>query len=308
MLEPEMTSIRAVVRGRLNCNQVLLLSEAGHVLIDSGYSACAEETLRLIALPANLGKRPLTRVINTHCHADHVGGNAALVRRYGCAVSIPAADARDVRAWNRDAFLIDYADHHIEPFEFTDALAPGDRFDAGGFAWQALAAPGHDMNALMFWCEEHGILISGDALWDNGLGAMFPLPSLDDAVVAGFATLDRIQALHPRWVIPGHGAPFTDVAGAIARARGYLDVLAADPARNARHVLKELFCFALLEKQGMYLSEVVPYVATVPCYRDLNERFIDVPMPQLADELIAELVNARMVTVDNGWIKPAIAA
>ncbi len=34
----------------------------------------------------------------------------------------------------------------------------------------ALAAPGHDMGALVFYNPEHRILISGDALWQNGYG------------------------------------------------------------------------------------------------------------------------------------------
>jgi glyoxylase-like metal-dependent hydrolase (beta-lactamase superfamily II) len=44
----------------------------------------------------------------------------------------------------------------------------------GDLDWQALAAPGHDPHALLLWCAEEGILISGDALWQNGFGVIFP--------------------------------------------------------------------------------------------------------------------------------------
>jgi len=301
-------SVRVIVRGWLNCNQVLLLDEAGHVLIDSGYAASSDETLRLLAAPEHLGDRPLARVINTHCHADHMGGNAALVRRYGCAVTIPAGDAANVRAWSREAFLVEYADHVIERFDYTDTLAAGDRFRAGGLEWQAIAAPGHDMNALVYWCEEHGIAITGDALWENGFGALFPLPSLDAAIEAAHATLDRIEALRVRWVIPGHGRPFADVAGALAGARSRLDAFRADPVKNARHVMKSLLAFALLAKQRMRVDEFAPYCARVPCYVDLNERFIGKPMPALAEQMLDELRGAGIVAIENGWIRPTIPA
>lgn len=308
ILDPSLPSIHVIVRGWLNCNQIVLSSESGNVVIDTGHSSCADETRRLLALPQNLGDQPLQRIINTHCHADHMGGNAALIRRYGCAVSVPQGDAANIRAWNRDAFLIDYADHHIEPFDYTDTLAVEDEFRAGGYTWRALPAPGHDMNALVFWCEQHGVLITGDALWENGLGAMFPLPSLDDALNAATSTLNRIEALAPRWVIPGHGAPFRDAASAIARARRRLDTFAADPVKNARHVLKALFSFALLAKQRMRSIDVPRYFAEVPCYGDLSERFLGKPTSDVAHDLVEELVTVGAVTVRNGWIEPTMPA
>lgn len=303
-LDPSMPSLRVIVRGWLNCNQILLLDDGGNVVIDTGHSAGADETLALLQAPENLGNRPLARVINTHCHADHMGGNAALIRRYRCAVSVPAADAENVRSWNRAAFLLDYADQRIDRFDYADTLAVGDAFRAGGLAWQVLAAPGHDANALMFWCEPERVLITGDALWENGLGVMFPEPTLVQALSGGYATLDRIAALAPRWIIPGHGAPFSDTRGAVERARRKLDAFAADPAKNARHALKSLFVFALLERKGMPVDALRAYVVAVPCFHDLNERYLGKPLTQLAEELVAELVRAKAVTIDAGWIRP----
>lgn len=307
-LDSSLPSIRVLVRGWLNCNQVVLLDETENVVIDSGHSSGIDETVRLLALPENLGARKLHRVINTHCHADHMGGNAGLVARYRCRVTIPDSDADDVRSWNRSAFLIDYADHDIAPFAYSDTLAAGDRFTAGGLRWRALPAPGHDMHAFIFWCEEEGVVITGDALWENGLGVMFPLPSLDAAIAAAHRTLDHIGALAPRWVIPGHGKPFTDAAGALERARRRLDIFANDPVKNARHVLKSLFSFALLAKREMPVADTRRYIAAIPCYRDLNERFLGLSMEALADTLVADLLGAGVAVIEDNKIKPTITA
>lgn len=307
-LESNFPLLRVIVRGWLNCNQVLLLSNTENVVIDTGYSTCAEETLRLLALPENLGDRPLTRVINTHCHADHVGGNAALLRRYGCNVTIPAGDAGDVRQWNRKAFLMDYADQHIEQFDYTDTLAAGDEFTAAGMRWRALPAPGHDMNALVFWCEAQRIVITGDALWQNGVGAMFPQPSLESAIYAAHATLDRIAALAPCRAIPGHGNPFTDVMAAIDRGRHRLDGFARDPAKNAWHVSKSLFSFALLAKRRMRLADIAAYIESVPAYRDLNERFIGISMEEMTNQLVRQLISAKVAVADGAFLTPTLTA
>ncbi len=75
----------------------------------------------------------------------------------------------------------------------------------GGLEWQALAAPGHDMGALVFYNPEHRILISGDALWENGYGFVMPRALDPAAMPATRATLEMIAALDVGIVIPGHG-------------------------------------------------------------------------------------------------------
>jgi glyoxylase-like metal-dependent hydrolase (beta-lactamase superfamily II) len=74
----------------------------------------------------------------------------------------------------------------------------------GDLQWRAIAAPGHDMGALMFHCEEERLLITGDALWEYGFGVFPGGPGT--AAVATRATLEAISD-DVDTVIPGHGAP-----------------------------------------------------------------------------------------------------
>ena len=210
-------SVRVIVRGWLNCNQVVLLDASGHVLVDTGYHAHAGETLRRLAAPEALGAAPLARLVNTHCHSDHVGGNAAVIDRYGCRVTIPRGEAAGIDDWSRHERWNAYVDQVALPFRYDDTLGPGDGFRAGGFEWQAFAAPGHDMEALMFHEPRHGLLMTGDALWANGLGFVWPHEGRNPFIEAALETLDRIEGLAPRVVLPGHGEPFVGVADAIDR-------------------------------------------------------------------------------------------
>src|SRR5204863_4251569 len=69
------SSVRVIVRGFLNCNQVVLRAPGANVLIDSGYCTHGERTLELVAGTGGLAGEGLARLVNTHCHTDHVGGN-----------------------------------------------------------------------------------------------------------------------------------------------------------------------------------------------------------------------------------------
>src|SRR5687767_738141 len=146
----------------------------GHVLVDSGYVTHAHETLRRLAEPTALGDAPLARLVNTHCHSDHIGGNAAVIERYGCRVTIPAAEAPTIADWSVQERWNAYVDQEAAAFRFDDTIEAGEAFAAGGLEWQAHAAPGHDMEALMFFEPRHGFLVSGDALWRDGLGFVWP--------------------------------------------------------------------------------------------------------------------------------------
>lgn len=301
-------SVRVVVRGWLNCNQVLLRSPEGHVLVDSGYAACAQETLARLRDPAVLGAEPLAALVNTHCHSDHIGGNAAIARAYGCPVTIPRDEVPTIDDWAIQERWNAYVDQYAEPFAYQATIAAGETFHAAAREWQAHAAPGHDMEGLVFFDPVDRILLSGDALWENGLGFVWPHEPPNPFVDAALEALETIEQLAPRVVIPGHGTPFADVAGALGRARSRLAAFATDPRRTARHMMKVMFVFSLLHRGGLAVADADAYVAGVPCYRDLDERFLGDGLDGLGRRLVADLVKAGAMAVEDGRVRPTMPA
>jgi len=234
-----------------------------------------------------------------------MGGNAALRRAYGCPIAVPAGEAPLIAAWDERALLLDYADQRAERFDADEVLEPGSTYAWGDLEWRALAAPGHDMAALVFFNPEHRILISGDALWRNGYGFVMP-PELDaSALPAARATLEMIARLPVRCVIPGHGEPFTDVGAALERAFARTAAFEADPLRLARHALKVVLVFALLDQERLPLASLPDYVDRIGIYRDFNARFFGLAPATLAGELIADLERAGAVRRDGGYLMPA---
>ncbi|MGZ3352802.1 MAG: MBL fold metallo-hydrolase, partial [Xanthobacteraceae bacterium] len=144
-------SLRVFERGWLSANNILFLGRDDTVLVDSGYVTHAPQTLALVEQA--LRGRPLDRIVNTHLHSDHCGGNAALRDAFGCRIAIPAAEADKVRSWDEDALSYRATGQQCARFTFDQTVAPGQDLLMGDLRWQALGAPGHDPHALLFWCE-----------------------------------------------------------------------------------------------------------------------------------------------------------
>ena len=302
--------ITVIERGWLNCNQIILKSPERNVLVDSGYGRHADATIGHVA--AALENTPLHWLINTHCHSDHMGGNRALRAHYGCRLTIPVGEVKHVVPWTEQSCWAQDLDQYAEEFVFDDTMEAGDRFDAGGFHWQAHEAPGHDMDALMLFAASPRILITGDALWERGMGFVWPRPLLEAQgnpfIRAARAALDAIDKLDPAIVVPGHGAPFSNVAGALADARGKLAAFERDPVKNARHVAKGLFVFTLLDKGRMNVADVASYLASVPVYRKMREDYQLGSNDEFAARMLDELLAAKALKIENGSVMPTMRA
>ncbi|MBN4667665.1 MBL fold metallo-hydrolase [Pandoraea nosoerga] len=289
--------LRVFERGWLSSNNVLFLGDEP-ALVDSGYVSHSEQTLALVAHALPHGQ-PLARLINTHLHSDHCGGNAALQARYGCRTWVPAAEAESVRHWDAQRLSFDATGQQCARFTFDETLSPGDTMTLGEHEWLVLGAPGHDPHALMLYNAADGILISGDALWERGFGVIFPELDGESGFAEQAAVLDLIEQLDVAQVIPGHGQPFGDIDGALAAARSRLDYLRGDPARNARNALKVLIVFRLMAEGDMPRATLKATLDTARAWRGAAAMLAPPSAwPRLLDTLVDELARAGALRVD----------
>lgn len=293
--------MRVLVRDWVNANHILFDDADGAVLVDSGHVGSRARTLQL--LDAALEGRPLRLVANTHCHSDHMGGNAAVQRHFGARIAIPSGEAARIARWDERELWLKFAGQTAEPFRADEIIAPDSLVRWGGLEWQAIAAPGHDDGALMFYCEAERLLISGDALWEHGFGIVLPEPSqnFDDART----TLTCIARLDVRAVIPGHGRPFTDVKGALNRSHARLDALAARPERVARSVLKTMLAYELLTGARIPVGTLPAYLDAIEIYREYRMKYLGCDADALARMLVGELIRANAGRVVAGELVAA---
>jgi glyoxylase-like metal-dependent hydrolase (beta-lactamase superfamily II) len=290
--------MRILERGWLSSNNVLFIAPEQTALIDSGYLSHAPQTLALVRHA--LQERPLDLLINTHLHSDHCGGNATLQLAYGCRTAIPAAEADKVRAWDEDALSFAATGQQCQRFDFHATIQPGDMLTLGGRQWHALGAPGHDSHSLIFYCAEERILISADALWENGFGIVFPELDGEPGFAEQRATLELIAGLDVRLTIPGHGAPFADVRKALGLAFSRLTYLEADPLRNAQNAVKVMLKFLLLERQQIALAELPALLDSGKSFVTANRRFLKKTPAALAQWAAEQLVRAGAAEIVGG--------
>lgn len=260
-------------RGWLSSNNLLFSApNTPPTLVDSGY--CSHASLTLDLVQQALGDQPLQRLLNTHLHSDHCGGNAALQSQYpGLDTHIPPGESMAVQSWNEAQLSYQATGQSCPRFEVQGLLQPGAYVELGGTPWQIEAAPGHDPHAVLLFEPQQGILISGDALWNNGFGVVFPDIDGERAFEAVGDTLDLIEQLQPQIVIPGHGALIVGAAAvqaALQRARSRLQQFVSSPWHHTLYGAKVLIKFKLMEQRKWPLHDLHTWAQNTPLLRKLH--------------------------------------
>lgn len=286
--------VQVFERGWLSSNNILFKEDESCVLVDSGYSTHSEQTVEL--LQSALRGRSLNLLLNTHLHSDHCGGNAALQQVYPeLETLIPLGQAALVSVWDAEALTYLPTGQLCPRFKYDGCLLPGTEIQLAEVMWQIHAAPGHDPHSVVLFEPFSRTLISADALWEKGFGVVFPELEGESAFSEVEATLDLIEQLDPRWVIPGHGPVFMYRAEVLARSRERLDAFVKNPARHAHHAAKVLLKFKLLEQQQLPYADFANWAAGTRYFQLIRERFfLATPMvdwiAQLTDELVGSVV------------------
>ncbi|MFC0399623.1 MBL fold metallo-hydrolase [Paraburkholderia rhizosphaerae] len=300
-------SIRVFERGWLSSNNVLLVDDRRTALVDTGYATHAPQTVALVQHA--LGARALDYIVNTHLHSDHCGGNALLQQTWRCETLIPVAEADTVRRWDESRLTFRATGQFCEPFSATGTLTPGIHIELGALDWQVLGAPGHDPDSLMLYCAEERVLISADALWENGFGVIFPELDGDSGFAEQHAVLELIASLDVATVIPGHGAPFVHVKQALERAFSRVAWLRADPARNAKNALKVLLVFRLLDVRATHFDALTDMLENASAMRAAASMLAPRnTWPKLVRQIIEDLAGeAGPLRIDGERVSARVA-
>ncbi len=192
--------IETLPLGPLQANCYLLTSTAPEAIaVDPG-----AEPERVLAALQRRQKR-LTHILLTHAHFDHMGGVADLVEATGAGLGVHAAELPllrregDGREWG---------------FKTRSSPEPGLLIEAGqvlavgDLRLEALFVPGHTPGHLAFYLPEAHAVLTGDALFQEGIGRT-------DLIGGDYDTLLRslrevLLALPDDTVVyPGHGPETT---------------------------------------------------------------------------------------------------
>ena len=196
-------------------NAGFVAGDALTLVVDTGGNALAAQTVHGYASAVRPGNQ--LRVVNTEKHFDHIGGNG-FFREHGIDIWGHAGVARTAGEFQAEIAEFNHAIPNARRrargeasafFHGTRLANPNRRihedvrFQLGGCTVEILLTPGHTATNLSVWVPEDGVLFTGDCL----IGEY--LPNLDAGTPGDWqlwlASLQRLEALKPAIVVPGHG-------------------------------------------------------------------------------------------------------
>src|ERR1700719_1819309 len=245
-------------------NLWLLEDGAGWTIGDTGYAMAQTEELWERIFAERLGGLPVTRVIVTHYHPDHIGLADWLTQRWQAPLWGTEKEwlSARVNSYRRGVPSV--------PASFQ-RLADGMAIGIGGRDWRVIVGEGHAPELACLYCAETGVLISDDQV----LPRISPNISVQahepdgDPLVRYLRSLDKIRAAVPAetLVLPSHNLPFygvhdrIDELAAHHRARCDDVIAACDRPKSAADLLPVLFKRQLDRHQmGFALGEALAHL------------------------------------------------
>jgi glyoxylase-like metal-dependent hydrolase (beta-lactamase superfamily II) len=194
----------------------LIVGTQSAVLFDTGNGI---GKIRLIV--SQLTDKPV-RVLNSHSHFDHLGGNYEFDEVLSVGTHFSKEKARGARSEQITMEVSSEAlckalpdgvtrqNHRTRPFSISATVKDGDVLDTGGRVLEVLRIPGHTDDSIALLDRDAGLLWSGDSFYEGPIWLFFPETDL----VAYQQSVARLASLVPslKAVFPAHNTPVADPA------------------------------------------------------------------------------------------------
>ena len=138
---------RVEARGKSDRNAWVIGNDEEVVVIDPGEDADA--------VLETVGDREILAVVCTHAHQAHVAAAPEVADHDDAPVAL---HPKDLLAW-REAH--GESDPEIE-------MEEGGSFEVAGVSLEVLHTPGHTPGSVSIYCDDLGVVFTGDALCENG--------------------------------------------------------------------------------------------------------------------------------------------
>lgn len=201
-----MISIKTFAFNALQENTYILWDETKEcVIIDPGcYDKKEKDELKYFI--DNSGLKPV-KLLNTHCHIDHVLGNAFVQNTYGLNVETSRIEEPQLRSVKLYAPM--YGFSLFEETEVGAYIEEGDIVNFGNSKLEILSVPGHSPGHLAFLNKEQNFCIAGDVLFRGSIGRT-DLPGGDFKQLEKSIKVKLYSLPDALQIYPGHG-PKTDI-------------------------------------------------------------------------------------------------
>ncbi|MEM6396667.1 MAG: MBL fold metallo-hydrolase [Bacteroidota bacterium] len=202
-----MLKIESLTYNPFSENTILLYDEDSRdaFVIDPGCLMASEEAdLRKSIERLNLNP---VRLLNTHCHIDHVFGNAYVSELYGLELGAHELELPLLQNTTAQAAYFGIPDMNPSP-EPAYFLKPGEQLELGNHKIDMLFCPGHSPGHICFYDTDGQQLVGGDVLFAGSIGR-YDLPGANKDDLMHSLTEVLMKLPDHTVVYPGHGPSTT---------------------------------------------------------------------------------------------------
>ena len=198
-------TIEALVFNPFYENTYIISDEDKHaIIVDPGcYEAYEQEKIKQYIDQHDL---TVKLILNTHCHIDHILGNAFLKETYGAPLWVPEGEARMLAA--APEISLKYGFSHFQSTE-ADRYIGTDPIAINNLKFEVRLAPGHSPGHLVFYNAQEKVLIGGDVLFRESIGRT-DLPGGDHQQLLESIRSELFSLPDDTTVYSGHG-PITNI-------------------------------------------------------------------------------------------------
>ena len=274
---------------------LLLLTGPRPTLVDGGFVAHAEQTAAWVRAHTD----DLALIVNTHWHADHVGGELAAAGGAEPASRPAASEAAATCPAGPGLLHGRVPDQPVAPTRSTNAhrragLRLGDASVGGRRAHRVTRLGTCRCGSRISGCSWSGTRCP------TTTSAGSTSPSTDPTRPrTALASLQRLAELNPRVLLPAHGPIPHDPAAAIAaglrRARRLVD----DPAGAVRYGARRILAFAVMIRNGIPVRDIEPYLHARAWVTDAA-RLLDTTGEEFAAELVDSMLRGGALISRDG--------
>lgn len=148
-------------------NTFIVYDESGEcVIIDAGCSTQDEQDI-LSGFIETSGLNPV-KLINTHCHVDHIMGNGYIYKKFGLKTQAHKDETDNFENSPEHANLFGIS-FSSPPYELIE-LNEGDKVKFGNSVLEILFLPGHSAGSLAFFNKVQKFVFVGDVLFKDSIG------------------------------------------------------------------------------------------------------------------------------------------
>ncbi|MBI5679766.1 MAG: MBL fold metallo-hydrolase [Methanobacterium sp.] len=162
------------------------------VIVDTGTGQNIEYVLNSIKEAGFNISEDIKRIVNTHCHFDHTGGN----HFFNAKIAIHQADAPALENGDINTTAAYMFGKPIEPMKVDFHLKEGDKIND----FEVIHTPGHTAGGICLYDGE--TLISGDTVFAEGGFGRFDIGG-DIKMLK--TSLEKLSNLDVEYLLPGHG-------------------------------------------------------------------------------------------------------